>query len=337
MTRLRNHSMLSIAVGCSISVLSLGLAASANAASIISNGTVQLGIDDFGQLNVPGGTPSSGEGSTTVGLRFVPTNADGISPGCLCEGWGVADVGTKVRGFASNDSTTGGTSGLTGVSFTSTSTTATAVVRIGDTFQVTHSYTPTATPFLYQGVVTIENIGASEVSDLRYRRVMDWDVEPTAFNEFVTIQGTSAADGRLGSDNGFASVNPLTRPGEILFTGNAVDSGPTDHGAVFDFGFGTLAAGATETFTIFYGAAPNETDALAALDLFDPEIYSFGQPSGGSTTGEPNTFIFAAKGAGGTPIEPVPEPSSILGTLAFGALGAGWMLKRKQQQKVAGN
>lgn len=34
--------------------------------------------------------------------------------------------------------------------------------------------------------------------------------------------------------------------------------------------------------------------------------------------------------------QPIPEPSSVLGTLAFGALGAGWMLKRKRQQKVAG-
>lgn len=34
--------------------------------------------------------------------------------------------------------------------------------------------------------------------------------------------------------------------------------------------------------------------------------------------------------------DPVPEPSSVLGALAFGAFGAGWMLKRRQKQKVTG-
>ncbi|MCX7594124.1 MAG: hypothetical protein N2235_10250, partial [Fischerella sp.] len=69
----------------------LGLVNNADAA-IISNGTIQLGVNQEGHLNVPGGTPSSGSGTTSVGLRFLPTNADGTAPGCLCEGWGVADA-----------------------------------------------------------------------------------------------------------------------------------------------------------------------------------------------------------------------------------------------------
>lgn len=32
-------------------------------------------------------------------------------------------------------------------------------------------------------------------------------------------------------------------------------------------------------------------------------------------------------------LTPVPEPSSVLGILAFGAFGAGWMLKRKQKKQ----
>jgi len=34
---------------------------------------------------------------------------------------------------------------------------------------------------------------------------------------------------------------------------------------------------------------------------------------------------------------PVPEPSSTLGTLAFGALGTGYMLKRKLKKQKAFN
>ncbi|XZO00976.1 MAG: PEP-CTERM sorting domain-containing protein [Microcoleus sp.] len=32
--------------------------------------------------------------------------------------------------------------------------------------------------------------------------------------------------------------------------------------------------------------------------------------------------------------EPVPEPTTVLGTLAFGAVVSSWRMKRKQQQKV---
>ncbi len=53
--------------------------------AIISNGLIQLGVNEQGHLNVPGGTRSSGSGTTYVGLRFLPTNAEAIAPGCLCE------------------------------------------------------------------------------------------------------------------------------------------------------------------------------------------------------------------------------------------------------------
>jgi hypothetical protein len=61
------------------------------AQAIIGNGVVRLGVNREGHLNVGGGTPSSGTGTTVVGLRFVPTNAEATSAGCPCEGWGVGD------------------------------------------------------------------------------------------------------------------------------------------------------------------------------------------------------------------------------------------------------
>ena len=62
--------------------------------AVISNGTVQLGVNDRGDLNYDcvgaGDTrcpdPSAGNGSSNVGLRYVPLNLDAISPGCACEG-----------------------------------------------------------------------------------------------------------------------------------------------------------------------------------------------------------------------------------------------------------
>ena len=65
----------------------------------IDNGTIRLGINPQGHLNVQGGDPSLG-GVSAVGLRYVPTNAEATAPGCLCEGWGAADATTGTTGYA---------------------------------------------------------------------------------------------------------------------------------------------------------------------------------------------------------------------------------------------
>ena len=310
------------------SLISIGLATGANAAAIIDNGTIQLGVDDFGQLNVPGGAPSSGTGTTTVGLRYLPTGSESTAPGCLCEGWGVADSILNLAGYANNSE---GTDGLAGVSFTSDASTATAVVNAAGIFEVTHAYAPTATPFLYNAKVTIKNISSS-VTNVLYRRVMDWDVEPTAFSEVVTIQGTASASAvKFASDDGFASSNPLSGPSSLLFTGDTVDSGPADHGALFDFDFGALNAGASLVFDTFYGAAGSEAAALTALGAVGAEVYSFGQTNVGGATGEPNTFIFAFAGVGGDPIVPVDNAAVPTPALLPGLLGLGSAALRKRK------
>jgi hypothetical protein len=277
------------------------------AEAIIDNGTVQLGVNDIGDLNVGGGTPSSGTGTTSVGLRYIPTGAEATAPGCLCEGWGAADATSGVSGYA--NVSVGTSPNLSLVSFTSTASTAVSVVDILDSssnpvLRVTQDYHPaTGTSNLYEVAVTIENRSASTV-DARYRRVMDWDVEPTAFSEFVTINGGTSTALLFDSDNGFASADPLNGPSDIGNTGNFADAGPDDHGALFDFGFGALAAGESKTFKVFYGAAGTESDALAALGAVGAEVYSLGQPStaDGPTLGTPNTFVFAFAGVGGAPI-----------------------------------
>jgi hypothetical protein len=276
--------------------------------NMINNGIVQLGINNQGHLNVPGGLPSSGSGTTIVGLRFLPTGAEATAPGCLCEGWGVADSISGVRGFA--NVSTDGVRNITLLDYSSTATTAVSKVQIGSTFRVTHDYHPSFSPNLYEAKVTIENISNSNV-DVRYRRVMDWDIEPTPFSEFVTlvtIQGsTKAANVLFSSDNGFASADPLSGPSSILFSGDAQDSGPADHGALFDFGFGNVAPGNTVSFNIYYGAAPTEAEALTALATIRAEVFSFGQPNTpeGPTLGKPNTFMFAFANVGGGPIIPL--------------------------------
>ena len=123
-------------------------------------------------------------------------------------------------------------------SFTHTASTAVSVVNIQNTFRVTQNYHPSAqTPNLYEATVTIENISGHALADVRYRRVMDWDIEPTAFNEFVTINGGNASELLFDSNNGFADREPARAAHATAGTpGNFTDVGPADHGALFDFG-----------------------------------------------------------------------------------------------------
>lgn len=273
----------------------------------IDNGTVLLAVNPTGELNTADGTGSAA-GPGDAGLEFLPTGNDSTSPGCLCEGWGVADPATGVWGGANIAELGAGGENLTLESFTHTGSTATSVVTVNDGdgmpyFRVTHEYVPSAaTPNLYQVNVTIENMSGAPIATVQYRRVMDWDVEPTAFSEFVTIDGGSASALTYTSDDGFASSNPLSGPSSILGEGDMVDSGPSDHGALFDFDFGPLGAGASLSFVIFYGGAASESEAQAALAAVGAEAYSFGQTSDDPAGGTPNTFIFAFGKVGGAAI-----------------------------------
>lgn len=282
-------------------------------ANIIDNGTVQLGINDAGNLVTDG-----------IGLTFLPTGGEALAPGCACEGWGLSDITTSQFGKAGE---TFGYTNITGATIT-TSGTGSATNSIGDSstsmvtitdgtfvFDVEHAFSTSDSPNLYQVDVTTTNMGA-DVGELVYRRAMDWDVPPTEFNEYVTIQGWPASRLRGSSDDGFADGNPnvpLTAvAGDAVVDGNFTDSGPADHGAAFDFTFGSVPAGASEGFTIFYGATASEGDALIALADVGAEVYSLGQPSSpdGDTLGVPNTFIFAFAGVGGTPVDRATTGSS---------------------------
>ncbi|WP_375772986.1 DUF5011 domain-containing protein [Archangium gephyra] len=291
--------------------------------AIISNGVVQLGVNANGALNVPGDVPSTGSSSTTtVGVRYLPTGGEATAPGCLCEGWGVADAATGVTGWA--NLAQGGQFNMVVESFDSTATEAKSVVRVGGDIRVTHEFMPSPkTPNLYQVLVTIENVSDITLADVRYTRAMDWDISPNTFSEYVTIQGTATATNlRYANDNGFLSTDPLGSRYPILGEGDFVDRGPSDHGALFDFQFGSVAPGGKVKFKIFYGAAGTESAAYDALVAAKAEVYSFGQsnwdgtgdytsswgvPEGtyGMTTGAPHTFIFAFGDVGGIELPPV--------------------------------
>ncbi len=325
-------------------VFSVALAATtalggiAQAAAILNNGTVSIGVNDTGNLITSG-----------VGITFNATGGEALAPGCDCEGWGLGRLSTNVGGGASIDN--GGVNNVSLVSFTSTATSAKSVtsVTVGDnqTVQVTHDFGVSASANLFQVNVTLKNTSGSTINagDLFYRRSMDWDVPPTTFSEYVTVKGVPAALGIANgtnlwrvSDNGFKSVTSselFSAPQDIGGCGvntNFTDCGPADHGAVFDFQFAELLDNSEFTFSIFYGAAGNETDALAALSAVGGGLYSLGQPGDGdgAVNNNANTFIFGFKASGGvfTPPNPVPEPAA-LSMLGLGLIGFGFLRRRK--------
>lgn len=304
--------------GVALALVLGAFAAPAHAGAVIYNNTnpalatVALGVNDAGHLNFSGGATPLNAGAMGLAYRFPDGSLrDSTAPGCLCEGWGVAVTrsdGNRVSGFANESA---GSGGLTDGSFSSTTTRATSQIGLSAApVVVTHAYGVSLAPNLFQGNITITNTGTTMLSDVVYRRAMDWDIPDTVFNEHVTHRGVAAnleTNGgavRYASDNGFASSNPLDDAGFIrsgTVNTDFTDVGPADHGSVFDFAFGDLQAGESRTFNIYYGAAANEAAALRALDVINADVYSLGQSTlGGGANNAAPTFIFAFGGVGQT-------------------------------------
>lgn len=338
-----------IVFACALSLLpAFAHAYSLTSGAVLSDGNVVIGVNDTGSLNAAfnSGTPIDGypspvSGTSIVGLRYAPTGNEATSHGCVCEGWGVG-IGETGQAAGDGSDNTGSAFGIASASLVSTATTATSTVVTTFGLTVVHDFAlATETDDLYRVKVTITNNTGSDIADLRYTRAMDWDVEPTTFNEYSTIQGTAAATNVLyADDNGFASTNPFASRSPLAAgaVGDFVDSGPTDHGAIFDFGFGALAAGDSFSFDIFYGGAKTEREALIALAAVGAEVYSFGQISsdplglGLDVGGNPsNTFIFGFAGVGGEVVRPPEVPVPAAGWLLLSGFGALGVIRRRKR------
>lgn len=286
----------------------------------ITNGTVTLGVNEYGALHEGGCAPSSGDGTTDVGLRYRPTGAEGLAhvdkdEDCPCEGWGAKAVLPEGKGsysgwvrgrwIAGVDST----ADVTPVSFTSTGSTARSVVRIESkgglgALEVTQEFRPSAREELFEIDVTVRASGERhEMPHVTFRRVMNWHAEPTGGQEYVTVRAEDP-EVEYASDDGFASTDPAAGRIKIREDGSFTDAGPYDQGALFDLTVPmrhTDIEGNAGRITLYYGAAPDQPTAMSAFTELGINTWSIAKPVTSGDPGTPNTFMF-----GFVPVRPTP-------------------------------
>ena len=147
----------------------------------------------------------------------------------------------------------------------------------------------------YEIKVTIENRACDPVADVIYRRVLDWDIDPTPFRELLTIAGVGVDPFfEFVTNDGFCNPRPSTDcDNDYNFDGlDTVDFGPFDQGATFQINVGQLEFGERAIFRMFYGFFATEAEALECVDGGKMNLFSLGQDEN-----QENTFLFGFRRA----------------------------------------
>jgi PEP-CTERM motif len=278
----------------------------------VSNGaTLNIGVNTYGNVYDP---------ATGTGLYLIPTGDDPIAPGSPRSAWGVSAGSTS--GYA--DPFDFGVVNLNFVSLAATASTVTSVTQLPGLLNVNQVYSPSSNIWFYQDKVTLTNISGGSLSNVMFSQQTDWDLLPIRFNEFSTVNAWGKPNVVYTSAYGFESPDPLN---PTFFCGGCNDVngtfGPGDLGQGIIKDFGTLAPGASISFTMYYGGDTDTASLLADLMTLSPnEWFILQGNNGGVPCTTCDTFAFAISEAA------VPEPSSLL-LLGTGVLGLAGMARRK--------
>ena len=257
---------------------------------------------------------------------------DSTSQGNKWESWGAGAIDNRnqkawasISAHIGQSKATASTT-MTVKSFTVDATSVKSTVWINDTsglpmLEVTHLFGPTAgatNKNLFQGLVTITNISGGTLTDVRYRRNMDWDVLENVFTPSVDAVGVRSS--YMGTnypkiwsycDNGGEdnqAANPFTacKPYNsstlnLDYTGfNGKNYSSAGTGSSFDFQFGDLYCNESATFYIYYGAGNSRESLNAAMTSVGATTYSMGYDPNYPTL----AYAFGFKGVSGTAVPP---------------------------------
>lgn len=200
---------------------------------------------------------------------------------------------------------------------------------------VTHLFTPSASPYLYQEAFTIEGLRTAPIKDVLVRQAINFYPEPATGSpptskaeispHFITMDGVFVpAALRFSSNLGDVERSPLAAindpvgpgaPGTWKCNGVAETRGPGSlpgagtwpfttgscmQGAAVEFGFGDIAKGEGSTFFMYWGAAPTLALAREAVGPgptgVDADFWFFVRSPADDAAGAPSVFIWAFSG-----------------------------------------
>lgn len=296
----------SVLAGAAVAVLATALAAQASAQTISNGaGTVFVGIGVNGEL------VNNNDG---VGMRRAD-GYDPIAPGNPRDSWGLATDG----GSAFADQNDYLSAGIVSTNIVAGLNTATATTLTTFGLTVVQDYSFVGGGNILRIDTSVTNTTADAVNAI-FQRNVDWDIDPTAFDENVFGPSGVASNVIDSSFNGFEDPNADVAYGFSCF-GGCNETG--DLGGGIKISLGSLLGGATRHFAYLYGInyAGDSVGTLIAQGHAAGAAYIIaGQSSEGNGVGANSAFI----GVTG-----VPEPAT-WAMMILGFFGLGGMIRRRR-------
>ena len=230
-----------------VALLTAAVTAATSPAGFITSpgGGYVVGIDPLGNL-YDGAPDASG-----YGLRRLSDGLDVVSPGTPRDSYGVAagTVGGYADRYYYGVSNIAGGSATFGASTAATTSFLTNGTAGPNLLQIDQGFSFAAENVAVINTTVTNVSGASQA--VTFRRGVDFDINPT----FVTVSTADALAGPItaASFYGFENPNPLAAYSSFSLVPAAGGSQSGDLGGSFDITLGTLAAGESASFNIYYG------------------------------------------------------------------------------------
>lgn len=281
----------------------------------LRSGAVAVGVTIAGELSssytvAPPGVTSS---ISQVGLLLFAasgTDYEAVSRGTVFEGWGLSSTG-MTSGWAARP---WGRHNFEVLEWTYTATTARSVALVDGALRIAHSFSPLAVGSF--GVeVTVTNTSAVTRPAVRYRRSVNFDIEPTGDYAVLTSRARDATglvqdhtirggggsldpavpilhsgttdparpvDARFlaGPSYPAGGANDLDSYGEAAWLDHGPGTSSSNVGATVDLLLGDLAPGGSTTFYLLYGAYATRAEAVAAINAAGCAYWAIACPAG---------------------------------------------------------